>query len=119
MNCDWEDIAVGTGPYGQSYIYIGDIGGNTKATCNTIYRVREPLTIHNSQLEIHGELRFSWDAPNCETLLVDQLGTLYMVSKVYSGNPKIYRVPNIAWKFKKVNINPGKYSHYGLYFYVS
>ncbi len=33
-NCDWEDLAVGPGPIpGQSYIYIGDIGGNSWRSC--------------------------------------------------------------------------------------
>ena len=29
-NCDWEDISLGTGPGGYTYIYIGDVGGNTR-----------------------------------------------------------------------------------------
>lgn len=37
-NCDWEDIAVGPGPGGKSFIYVGDIGGNSERTCNVIYR---------------------------------------------------------------------------------
>ena len=27
-NCDWEDITLGPGPDGHTYIYIGDVGGN-------------------------------------------------------------------------------------------
>ena len=28
-NCDWEDITLGPGPEGHTYIYIGDVGGNS------------------------------------------------------------------------------------------
>ena len=111
LNCDWEDLAVGPGPLGQNYIYIGDIGGNTKATCNTIYRVVEPLIIRDQELDIHGELRFTWDAPNCETLMVDQQGTLYLVSKVKPVQiPRLYKIPNVGWRFKKIHLQQGRIS---------
>lgn len=108
INCDWEDIAVGPGPYGLSYIYIGDVGGNTRSTCNTLYRVIEPMVIKDSDLNIHGELAYTWTEPNCETLMVDQKGNLYLVSKVRAGTrPKLYQIPNFAWRFQKITLRTG------------
>jgi len=42
---DWEDMAIGSGPEpGKSYIYIGDIGDNSrKRLYKTIYRFEEPV----------------------------------------------------------------------------
>ncbi|MGX7835780.1 hypothetical protein ACWKSR_11580, partial [Campylobacter fetus subsp. venerealis] len=43
-NRDWEDIAVGPGPDGQSYIYIGEIGDNNAVHKDiSIYRIPEPI----------------------------------------------------------------------------
>lgn len=43
---DWEDIAVGPGPQpGNSYLYMGDIGGNIPSETSdtvTVYRLPEP-----------------------------------------------------------------------------
>ena len=49
-NCDWEDVAVGPGPGGDSYIYIADSGGNSGRVCNVIYRVREPANMEDQYL---------------------------------------------------------------------
>src|SRR5215813_6677580 len=42
---DWEDMAVGSGPKrGQSYLYLGDIGDNSKNRDDiVVYRTAEPL----------------------------------------------------------------------------
>ena len=29
-NCDWEDITLGPGPGGETFIFIGDVGGNAR-----------------------------------------------------------------------------------------
>src|SRR5215470_17095464 len=41
---DWEDMAIGPGPRrGRSYLYIGDIGDNSKKRSQiAVYRVAEP-----------------------------------------------------------------------------
>lgn len=43
-NRDWEDIAIGQGPNGKTYLYIADIGDNeAENKYKYIYRVEEPL----------------------------------------------------------------------------
>ena len=43
-NVDWEDIAAGPGPQpGEHYLYVGDIGDNTRSRDDVVvYRVVEP-----------------------------------------------------------------------------
>lgn len=42
-NRDWEDIAVGPGPNGSSYIYVAEIGDNeAKYNQISLYRFAEP-----------------------------------------------------------------------------
>lgn len=109
LACDWEDMAVGVGPYGKSYIYIGDIGGNGRLACHTIYRILEPERLVDSALEIHGEVDYQWDEPNCETLMVDHIGTLYLIAKVGAQQtPTLYAIPSFAGRHKKVNLTNGK-----------
>ena len=58
-NFDWEDITVGPGPEkGESYIYVGDIGGNTDQVGYAIYRVQEPDVLRDWTLEIQSVVRF-------------------------------------------------------------
>ena len=93
-NCDWEDLAVGSGPGNKSYIYIGDVGGNAYSVCQNIYRVEEPQVLEDTVLDIHGELSYTWQEQNCETIMVDEQGSLYLVSKVPTNQTsKIYEIP--------------------------
>lgn len=110
MNCDWEDLAVGPGPYAQSYIYIGDVGWNgRRVACRTVYRVKEPPQLRDAQLPLHGELHYEWDDINCETIMVDQTAALYLVTKVPKHNAStIYRIPSFAGRYKKVTLTNGK-----------
>ena len=42
-NRDWEDIAVGVGPKGESYVYVGEIGDNAGIYSEIkLYRFPEP-----------------------------------------------------------------------------
>ncbi len=44
-------------------------------------------------------IKYTWNEPDCETLLVDPEGQLYLVSKVQPGDPpKLYLVPQ-QWPF--------------------
>lgn len=97
---DWEDMATGPGPTaGAHYLYLGDIGDNSKVRPNvTVYRVLEPAvsatqppaTVTLGDVEA---LVFTYPdgAQNAETLLVDPAnGDLAIVSKDSSGTSKVY-----------------------------
>lgn len=58
---DWEDIACGpcTGGSGNC-VYIGDTGGNAGGDANTIYRIREPSSIHDQSVNVDGVLEFRY-----------------------------------------------------------
>jgi len=100
-NIDWEDMAVGPGPVdGQQYIYIGDIGDNSKSrNLKSIYRVPEPI-VHASQSPIDttitGAEKITFQYPdgnhNAETLMIDPLTKdIYVVSK--STSTRVYMAP--------------------------
>ena len=58
---DWEDIACGPGPGGQGhYVYIADTGGNAGGDANTVYRVREPDSIHDQTVHYDSRLKFRY-----------------------------------------------------------
>lgn len=92
-NRDWEDIAVGPGPDGQSsYIYVGEIGDN-KAQYSELqlYRFKEPdlkATIKSKHKTITIKdidslrINFADGAKDCETLFIDPTNAdVYLVSK--------------------------------------
>jgi hypothetical protein len=89
---DWEDMAAGPGPEpGVRYLYLGDIGDNSKnRPFVTIHRVREPALpegeLPSSGLisEVHSfRLQYpEGKSHDCETLMVDPLdGTVILVNK--------------------------------------
>ncbi|XP_062585509.1 uncharacterized protein LOC134247184 [Saccostrea cucullata] len=109
---DWEDIACGPCPGGSGHcIYISDTGGNAGYDANTIYRIREPSSIHDQSVNLDGTLEFSWDQHDCETLLVDPRGEVYVVSKVGPGHHgKFVHLPSSAWnQHHHVWVNDGVY----------
>lgn len=84
-NRDWEDIAVGPGPGGKSYVYVAEIGDNAGAHKSVkIYRFPEPAKIGKS-LSLKPEvLKFDYPegAMDAESLFVDPVsGDLFVVSK--------------------------------------
>lgn len=93
---DWEDMAVGPGPLpAQSYLYVGDIGGNIPSDGDavvTVYRVPEPPIEGASSaagaepvvLDSVDQIRLRYpDGPHdAETLLVHPFtGDLYIITK--------------------------------------
>lgn len=116
-NCDWEDIAVGGGPGGDFFIYIGDIGGNALAACNRVYRVREPDTIEDGWLPVDALLEFTWNEANAETLLADPNGNVYLISKVVPGSTsRLYRLPREGWNAQeKMVLKQGSAVHVTLH----
>jgi hypothetical protein len=94
---DWEDLAIGPGPVaGRSYLYIGDIGGNTARNEVQVYRVAEPNVGTSQSLAetTVGDvatitLRYPNGARyNAETLMIDPRSRkLLIVTKDRSGGP--------------------------------
>jgi len=106
---DWEDIAVGPGPVaGESYVYIADIGDNSKRRGSIqIYRVPEPTVDRNrwEDVTVTGtqrfEVRYPDGAHDCEALFVDQgpeaeaqgtAGRVYIITKHYGYRGDVYWV---------------------------
>lgn len=104
---DWEDIAYGVCP-GEGYcIYIGDFGGNTaNGSRNVIYRVKEPLHLNESQnVTIDATITFTWTEIDCEIIMVDPEGEIYLVSKNTGIPGKVVHVPSYAWNnVSKINL---------------
>jgi len=96
---DWEDIACGPCPGGSgNCIYIADTGGNAGGDANTIYRIREPGSIHDQTVQLDSKLKFSWDQHDCETVMIDPHGEVYVVSKVHPGQHcKLVHLPSRLW----------------------
>ena len=100
-NRDWEDIAIGPGPNGSSYIYVAEIGDNeAKHEEIYLYRFAEPelLQAIPSAAIDQVKLQFPGGPKDAETLLADPItGTLFLVSKRESKNA-LYQVPATAFE---------------------
>ncbi|XP_063406358.1 uncharacterized protein LOC134690321 [Mytilus trossulus] len=94
-NSDWEDIAYG--PCDAGYcLYVGDTGD--AGAKNIIYMIREPASVQSNQhVDVYKQLHFSWSEIDCETLLVDPRGEIYIISKVKNQAAKAAHVPSSAW----------------------
>jgi len=91
---DWEDMASRL-QQRRSYLYIGDIGDNSKKRPNVVvYRVQEPAGGSESISKIDTyTLTYPNGARDCEALIVDPAtGDLYLVTKVGSGQSEVYFV---------------------------
>lgn len=100
---DWEDIAEFRSPAGECFLYIGDVGNNSRVRGEfTVYRVREPrLTGTPSDKKNAPEtaaaesLKFSYPdfRHDAETLMVHpQTGDIYVVTKRISGAAGVYKI---------------------------
>jgi hypothetical protein len=99
---DMEDLAIGPGPGGANYLYIGDIGDNTGMRPSVaVYRAPEP-DVAFDQVAISGPLLMLEPLPfkypdgsyNAEALIVDPATQdLYIISKDGFTKPNsIYRL---------------------------
>ena len=103
LQVDWEDIAVGPGPTpGASYLYIGDIGGNSGRHSVTVFRAPEPSVSASGVPEdraLAGVVALKTTYPgseryNAETLLVDpRTPDIYVVTKSKTQPQKVFRYP--------------------------
>lgn len=96
QNRDWEDIAVGPGSDGQSYIYVGEIGDNLAVHEEiAVFRFPEPKKIL-PEMKVSPEkimLNFPGGARDAETLMIDPISAdLFILSKRDSVNT-LYRLP--------------------------
>ncbi|MEK6405379.1 MAG: hypothetical protein AABN34_00305 [Acidobacteriota bacterium] len=103
---DWEDMAMGPGPIqGQSYIYAGDIGDNSKDRDEIlVYRVAEPSIAssdsssttkspRNTDAADVIRLRYPDGKHNAETLLVHpSTGDLYIITKLRGAAAGVYKL---------------------------
>ncbi len=84
-NRDWEDIAVGPGPGGKSYVYLGEIGDNLGVhQAVEVYRFPEPDDLSRNVTIKPQVLTFTYPegARDAESLFVDPIsGDLFVVSK--------------------------------------
>lgn len=89
-NRDWEDIAVGPGPKGKSYVYVAEIGDNAGVHKSVkIYRFPEPEKLEKKITMKPEVLKFDYPdgAMDAESLFVDPIsGDLFVVSKRDSQN---------------------------------
>jgi hypothetical protein len=107
---DWEDIALGPGPGGESYVYLGDVGDNNARVGGTprasieVHRIREPLILSDEEpqyLELTGwerlPLVYPGAAHDCETLLLDPVTSeLLLVTKENDGKSSVFRASALA-----------------------
>lgn len=107
-NTDWEDIAIFKNAGGECFLYIGDIGNNTRKRGEmTIYLVREPqISAANRKTEAAQIIKFEYPdmRHDAETLLVHpQTGDIYVLSKRLSGASAVYRLKS-GFSFDKINM---------------
>jgi len=118
-NYDWEDLTYGpcaddcrrqncsSSVQPLRYcIYIaetGDHGGD--GAVNNIYMIREPDVIQDQHVTVVDTLKFSWTEPDCETLMIDPTGQLYIMSKVDNGGSRMAALPSSAWGGQRVNLD--------------
>lgn len=103
---DWEDMAIGPGPnQGQSYVYAGDIGDNSKDRDEIlVYRVAEPSIAasdsssttqspRNTDTAEVIRLKYPDGKHNAETLLVHpSTGDLYIITKLRGAVAGVYKL---------------------------
>ena len=102
VNDDWEDIAEIKDSNGECFLYIGDIGNNSRTkTVQTVYRVKEPTDFSKDSskknpLMTDDAEAFKFSYPDirhdAETLLVHpQTGEIYVITKRLSGAAGVYK----------------------------
>ncbi|MBA2339658.1 MAG: hypothetical protein H0V88_04640 [Pyrinomonadaceae bacterium] len=103
---DWEDIAAARGADGRSFLYIGDIGDNSRARSEiVVYRVLEPQVTQEDVASTKDRprmtepaaafrLRYPDGKHDAETLMVHpQTGDIYIVTKTKSEAAAVYKLP--------------------------
>lgn len=106
-NVDWEALADGPCPgvrearSPRRCLYVGDIGDNDRVRpFVTIYRVPEPRPGIDRTVPILDSLRAVYPdgARDAESMVVDDAGTVWIVSKELLREPRVYRLSYGAWR---------------------
>ena len=106
-NRDWEDIALGQGPSGTTYLYLADVGDND-GKYDEIYLLRFPepellQPVLSASIE-QAVLNYVGGPRDAETLLADPIsGDLFLVSKRESKSA-LYQVPLSAFQGVKQSL---------------
>lgn len=107
VNIDWEDIAAYKNSAGECFLYIGDIGNNSRARSDlSVYVVKEPLvsasgasSSKKNPIEVsdYKFIKFAYpdSRHDAETLLVHpQTADIYILTKELSSPAGIYKLAN-------------------------
>lgn len=128
---DWEDMAAWTdAKSGKSYIYVGDIGNNSKKReFLTVYRIVEPVVTtkdaattkqNPAETEAAEAIKLKYPEGNfdAETLMIHpQTGDLYLVTKMMGAAAKVFKLKAPFMQQKEATLvqvaqvqvpNPGK-----------
>lgn len=90
---DFEDIAIGPGPNGAPFVWVGDIGDNNAERTNiTVYRFPLPAEDGGELVPERLDLTYGDGPRNAETLFVDGAGSLWIASKSMDGDTGLYRL---------------------------
>ncbi len=98
-NIDWEDLADGPCADGSPCLYVGDIGDNDRRRSHlVVYRLAEPAAPGGPSdaerlVPVLDSLRLVYpDGPHdAEAMAVTADGWLLIITKDYSGPPRLYR----------------------------
>ncbi len=107
---DWEDIALGPGPGGGSFVYLGDVGdngarvGTTPRESIAVYRVAEPLILSDEAPAVvqvddwaRLPLQYPGNPHDCEALILDPKNAdLLLVTKENDGKSSVFRASGAA-----------------------
>lgn len=99
-NVDWEDVSLGPGPDGTTWVYLADIGDNLqRRDLVWIHRFAEPTAVGGVADDVQSlSITYPIDPVDAEALLVDPItGDSFIITKSVSGRSAVLRVPAGAW----------------------
>ncbi len=99
-NIDWEDISIGPGPDGATYLYLADIGDNLRRRASVmIHRFVEPGPSDDRAEEIESlSVTYPGGPVDAESFFVDpRTGDSFILTKTPTGRSIAFRIPAGAW----------------------
>ena len=90
---DWEDIAVGPGPDGGPWIFVGDIGDNDDERDDVaIHRFPEPDLVDGTVAAETAVATYDSGPTDAEALVVDPAGVVWVVAKDGAAPAGVFRL---------------------------